>query len=1123
MDLCQDWNKENLENGIRFLYPAPKGAGMRPLGFDFVNDAAADVMRWQGFHLQLLTDQPNKSVTVTARFAGGSELQSVLAFAEAGEHSCSLALQDFEIEQAKTNIWRELVSVEITGTAKIKEAELLRGSSISLETGVLGKAGDAGETVQYTITVHNCRGRKQLVSAVQSIEGWESMYAEIVPERFLLEPYGSCEVMVSVRVHDYMPAGAHEKTTIRFIPEGDSAEAKEVSVATLRKLEHPYIYHTKEKWKEVAEAVQKEEAFHAGYEKLRMDADGWEVPPMVPFGERDYCYDTRQEHYIMSCAYLYSITGKRTYAEKIAAFFRSFIDPKEGYPVRKKGCSQSYVQEGHFFQHLALAYDMIYDSGTLSEEEHQGIEQCFRIYMEILDRHICNGHISNWVLSELTGAVYCAMVLQDFERMERFLFGPCGSFEHLVHGAFADGWWYECSVGYNIWVSSMYLHTAHALLPFGINLIHFQFPLSYGKEVSSIYKGEKRKIRHGMYNEKWGGIRKSSICIKDLFDAVIPFLDDRGVLFGINDSDEKKIEGVHFGSTFDLAYTHYKDPAYIPIIKLFDVTDPVFGHAKLPEYDLGAAYKNAYSDNIGIAMLRSQTAGRQPREQIQAVLRYGSHGYAHGHFDRTELLSVMRYGRSFYNPEHLWWGYGHFMYKFYVQNSNTKNMVVVDGKMQVPADAKRVLFYSGKHLQAAGVRTESRWGFPPFGGMIYNGDESLEARCAYNASDLPSYDAAPYGEITELTEPIAQTRVMAVLDDCIVIFDSVCGETEHRYESLMQIKGFQGLEAAGSKGSVRLVRHTGKKSDDPRSDEQFITDCFWYEADGETVARFVTKFGEGEDLRGMRSHYNEDGDFCMDVYTAWPRESSQSVGLAAEDLGRRAPYDLKVWADDNVCEELSANAWLLGARELDIKLDPDSRTLKLEIFNRPLYTEQMYPYDSKQCLFLGNAYVELENGERISLKELPAVQDNIDAGFGIGKDYEGGRVLIEGNEYPDAIPVSPADHGQSGVLEYDISNIRAVRFTGILGADNFPGAEEQRRRTYGVGQKAVHGRFVTVIEPHEGTKKIASVEGLSEDAVRIQFEDGTMQEVTAEDIDGSIAVKLATYVQGKLTQTEQTE
>lgn len=1122
MDLCQEWKQEKLRDGIRFLYPAPEGAGVRPLGFDFVNDAAADVMRWQGFRLQLATDGPNKSVTVTAGFFGGSKLQAVLAFAEAGEHCCHLALQDFDIEKAKTNIWRELVSVEVTGAMEIKSAELLRGRSIAIETDVLGKSGDIGETVQYTVTVHNCRNCRQMVSAVQAVEGWESMYAEISPEQFLLEPYGSHEVTISVCVHDYLPMGAHEKTTVRFLPEGNSAEAEEVTVATLRTLEHPYIYHTKDKWKEVAERVEKEPVFRAGYEKLRMDADGWEVPEMVPFGERDYCYDTRQEHYVMSCAYLYSITGERSYAEKIAAFFRFFIHPKEGYPARKKGCSQSYVQEGHFFQHLALAYDMIHDAGVLSEKEHQGIEQCFRIYMEILDRHVCNGHISNWVLSELTGAVYCAMVLQDFERMERFLFGPCGSFEQLSRGAFADGWWYECSVGYNIWVSSMYLHTAHALLPFGINLIHYQFPLSYGKEVGSINKGEERKIRHGMYNEKWGGIQKSSICIKDLFDAVIPFLDDRGVLFGINDSDEKKIEGVHFGSTFDLAYTHYGDPAYIPIIKRFDTTDPVFGHADLPEYDLGAAYKNAYSDNIGIAMLRSQTEGRVPRQQIQVVLRYGSHGYAHGHFDRTELLSVMRYGRSFYNPEHVWWGYGHFMYKFYVQNSNTKNMVVVDGKMQVPADAKRVLFYGGKRLQAAAVRTASRWGFPPFGGMIYNGNESLEQRCSYNASDLPSYDAAPYGEITELTEPVTQTRVMAVLDDCIVLFDSVCGETEHRYESLMQIKGFRSLEPVNDAGSVYVERHTGKKSEDPRSDEQFITDCFWYEAEGETVARFVTKFGEGEDLRGTRSRYGEEGDLCMDIYTAWPKKSVQSLGLAAEDLGAKAPYDLNVWLDDSRVDSFSANAWLLGARELDLELNPDSHTLKLEIFNRPLYTEQMYPHDSKQCLFLGNAYLWLEGGERVSLTELPAVQQNIDSGNGIGKDYEGGRVLIEGNEYPDAIPISPVDHKQAGILEYDLSGLKAVRLTGIIGADNFPGEEGQRRRTYGVGQSAVHGRFITVIEPHEGTKKVASVEGLSEDMVRIWFEDGSMQEATVEDIDGNVAVRLATYMQGTLLQTEHT-
>lgn len=1151
VDLLRDWKREAEEperagDRIRLVFPKPEGAGIRPYGFDWIHDGAMDAMGWYGFRFRLLTDRQDVRIRIRAGFAEGETLEAAFCLAEPGEHSCDIALEDFDVERAKTNIWRQLVSLEMAGpSVGILSAELLRGSRIALEHGVLGKSGNVGETVCYRVTVHNCLNRRQCVKVSQAVAGWESMYARIVPEHLCLEPYGSSQVEISVRIHDYMPPGAHEKTTVRFLPEGDTSGARELSFQTLRALRHPYIYHTKEKWQEVAENIRCNPVFEPGFKKLCGDADQWEVPPLVPFGERDYCCDTNQEHYIMSCAYVYSITGKRGYAEKIARFFRAFADPDTGYPVRKKGCSQSYVQEGHFFQHLALAYDMIYEAGVLSSEEHRGIQECFRIYMEILDRHICSGHISNWTLSELTGAVYCAMALQDFERMERFLFGPCGSFEQLSHGAFSDGWWYECSVGYNIWVSSMFLHTAHALLPFGINLIHYQFPLYYGKEIDSMNKGESREIRHGMYNERWGGIRKNYICIKDLFDAVVPFLDYRGVLFGINDSDEKKIEGVHFGSTFDLAYTHYRDPAYIPIIQGFDNVDPVFGHGELvPSVrkqdfgvstamgtgedfshgkeksteraaSTGAEYPCAFADNIGIAMLRSRTKGRSPEEQIQAVLRYGSHGYAHGHFDRTELLSVMRCGRSFFNPEHVWWGYGHFMYKFYVQNSNTKNMVVTDGKMQIPADARRVLFYSGEKLQAAGVRTTARWGYPPFGGMIYQKGESLQERSAFNASDLPSCEDAPYGEITEITEPIVQTRVMAVLDDCIVIFDSLKGEEEHRYESLLQIKGFQGLEAVGEESGLTALRHTGKKSEDPKSDEQFITDCHWYDAKGSTCARFVTKYGDGEDLRGTRSRYNEPGSLHMDVYTAWPRETIQCTGLAAEDHGQKYPYRFRLWDEEGCREDFCANPWLLGARKLDVALRPESRLLKLEFLSSPLYNEQRYPHDAPQCLFLGNARVELEDGTEVALSGLPVRQYNMDAGMGIGRDYQGGRVLIEGIEYPDAIPVSALDHSQESFLEYDLTELRAVRLTGIIGVDNFPGEENQRRMTYGVRQRSVHGRFITVIEPFGDRRCLTSVEGLSEDCVRILYEDGRQDEVSVKEISRMPWVELRTCRDGE--------
>lgn len=85
--------------------------------------------------------------------------------------------------------------------------------------------------------------------------------------------------------------------------------------------------------------------------------------------------------------------------------------------------------------------------------------------------------------------------------------------------------------------------------------------------------------------------------------------------------------------------------------------------------------------------------------------------------------------------------------------------------------------------------------------------------------------------------------------------------------------------------------------------------------------------------------------------------------------------------------------------------------------------------------------------------------------------------------------------------------------------DNFPGEEGQRRMTYGVGQRAVRGRFITVIEPFGDRKRLSSVEGLSQDGVRIRYEDGTWQEVSVKDMDGEPRVELRTCREGaKMTE-----
>ena len=1040
IDLLREWRQESLVGGVRFSYPAPEnGAGFYPYGFVRRNDSAADLVGWQGFFfaLQKKDGQEDASdlakLRVAVSFADREPLETeVTALLQGGRATVEVPLTAFPLELARGNWWEFVTAVEVTydsDALELEEGTIRHRSGVWLQMPVRGLSGDAGERIDYRGTVYNCASEPLAVTVDQVFEGWESLMTNIrlggaadacgSAGTIVLQPGEGIPLEISVTVHDYMVPGGHENTRIRVRGQGSATSAWDiVELKTLCRLPHPYLYHSAQGWKARMEDIRQYGPYQEELDGYRKEADAWTVTD--PMEGLKFCYETKVESGVMSAAYLYALTEEVKYAEKLADFFRRFSNPENGYPARKRGCSQSYVQEGHFFKHLAIAFDIIYDSGVLRREEREAVEKCFRLYMEMLDAHLLDGRISNWLLSELHGALYCALVLQDMDRALRFAFGGGGIFEQFRYGIFNDGWWHECSVGYNTWVSSILLHTARSLRPFGYDLVNADFRIPFNKEVSSTYRGEAPKVDFGMYNQKWGGNRRPSVRIKDMFDAPLPFLDDRGVLFGIADSDEKKLSGVHFGSTYDLAYYYYRDARYLPVIAR-NGTDAVFGDsaihrqaveasggsakigaAQTGEAQLGAAQLrtassgmglseaaqscaaplgNASADNIGLALLRSQKSGRPQREQIQAVLRYGSHGNAHGHFDVTDLLSVMRYGRSFFNPENCWWGYAHFMYKFYVQCSLTKNMVVVDEKMQNPADSRRILWQSGEGLQAAGIEVRTKWSYPPYGGMVYTQDgqtatkEELRRRCRMNGCFLPILEgegSPGYGELTGFTEPILQRRVMAVTDDYIVLFDYVKGEEEHCYDSLMQIKGFLGIEGS----SVKRTRHTEQMNPNPVSDAQFITDCDWYEVDGDSVARFRTVFTEehaGERLVCDRSNYNEPGILNMDIHTAWPRRTEQMVGRvavydgwAADGNGYTIPLSYRVELDGITADKGAFDGWILGRGEVSLEVKGVSQAV-LSLKQGAMHNEIGEPVRTPQGVFWGEICLELEDGKAINL------------------------------------------------------------------------------------------------------------------------------------------------------------
>lgn len=162
----------------------------------------------------------------------------------------------------------------------------------------------------------------------------------------MIEPFEYAEFVLTSEIHDYMPVGGHEKTTVCFVPSGDGASEVSLEFYSMNRPSHPLIYHTSDEWKEVGEKIEKYDKFKPEYERIKRTADEWNVPEPVPFGERDYCYNTKVEEPIVFCAYMYSLTGEKKYAEKVAHFLRYFNDPETGYPPVKRDAVRAMFRRG---------------------------------------------------------------------------------------------------------------------------------------------------------------------------------------------------------------------------------------------------------------------------------------------------------------------------------------------------------------------------------------------------------------------------------------------------------------------------------------------------------------------------------------------------------------------------------------------------------------------------------------------------------------------------------------------------------------------------------------------------------------------------------------------------------
>ena len=1123
-DLMIDFKKWDRV-GNKYIYPlTPEKNNWYNIGLVPFNDYTADVYGWYGFAFTADLHGEEEIVVTAGVLAfseiNAQEIEDTITWRATvcgdGPTRIVAPLEQFELPSCMPAKWRFLRSVEIS--RPVTDFVAVKGRSLSVDCGVLSRSAEPGETIEFEIKVLNCLDKKQAVSFEFAKEGWEVLEPQADKNPLILEPFeeGSCRV--SFEMKDDIVEGGFEKHKLFIIPNGDGAAAETVELYPVRRLPHPYISGTEKDWDEIKQKAIDYKWAADKKEFYVKRAEEWQVPK--PAKNANYLFITENAHLCYNAAIAWKLTGRREFAEKSAEFLRRVA---AGYPEKRKACHQQLVHEGEFFKSCAFAYDLIHDLDVISEADHEAILHAFRLFVNFLDWALSDGGISNWSLAEIAGALYCAMNLQDRERIDRFIYGVGGILAHLRAGVLSDGWWCECTIGYNQMAAGLFSEYTLALRPWGINLAQWWVPAQYSKHVQM-----SNTHADGLCWDIYGGNTKNYRAIEDLWDSLVAMANYRSVVQGVNDSAEEVFEGasrVAFDSRYDIAYALYGKPEYAAIIKNAGdgvCRDLIHGVAELPDAESSAHRQSCYFGNAGITVLRTRTPGRSDSEQLEVGVKYGSHGGAHGHYDRTALNAVSRNGRSLFNPENIWYSYGTYMYKFFVQNSITHNMVTVDLKLQDPQEGAQPLFHAGELFQASVVENTARWSNPPYGGWRVRSDESFADRTWTEGRYLPVPEDAPeYTKRSEFTEPVTLRRAVVVTDDYTAVFDCAEGSEEHDFDCIYHLKGLDNIEGAEKTGYSRQL------TDNLLSSGQFITEVDRYGAEDGIKLSFSYEYGEKESAKAgwmtpFRSGHNIPGTQYTDLYYIGGGELLVGNDPEFYMVAKKLWYSVR--SGDEVLADGKFGAWMFGRGHVDVDVSGRSE-LSLHVKTEDGIIDHNNQFESLKTIFWGDPYFETADGGKIYLADMAYETENVDGGFGAGVDYEGGPVKIEQEEYKRAVPGDGVDRSKESVIKIDLSGIDAVRFVTDIGGDYPVGVESRRRKFVSLRRRTKKAEFISLLETYDKEGVISGVKSSGDHEITVSLKDGREQIIRVSGLDGSgdINIEVKELKNGRVIREEYAE
>ncbi|RED98411.1 COG1470 family protein [Marinoscillum furvescens] len=693
----------------------------------------------------------------------------------------------------------------------------------------VSRSGQAGAVIRYPFSFTNDSEQPKTYSLVISNPRLLACTYELARDEVTLSPGASYKGELAVTVSDRIPPGAFEEATLRISSEGMLTGT--FQFITVRAKPHPYLLVTDELIAEAKAKMANHAWASAAFEQVKKEALSYRIPERkvitkarntLEWSSFNYKANTTEE--VFKKVLVWKFAGSEALRDEVLGFVRAVCDPKEGYVAVGAATTGVQVHEGNFFLYLAAICDVLYGEGLLSDTDKANIAATFRHYISLQGEDLTGEAIMNHEASALTGAVFAALFMEDMATLDHLMETEGGLIDQLAKGTMPDGWWFESTVNYSYVVVERFTLLAQAFENYGWNFFDRRFPIRYK---SKDYDNAKEGFT-GMKFDVWGPMNQNTIGFEEMYTGHIPLMDEKAYVVSSNDS---KATGPH--PFYELAYRHFPKDEIAWVLhhsERMGWEALLYGVPELPDVQ-DPRSKSTYVPNVGITALRSQKPGRSAADQIQAYVKYGTHGGWHGHFDRTGMLALDRYGHKYFGTEMTWYGYGNPGYKECVQTSATHNMVVVDGLQQEALPSEQLLFYAGDLMQVSAVETVARWRKIP----------------TWNIDKFPPWDDKGYAEGFE---HVQQRRITVVTDDYVVLADYVNASQRHQYDWLIHPVGFQGMTNASKKGPLQPQLETA--FDSPY---KYFNNAQWYRMKGGTVVSFQEK--------AMK----------LDVHTLWPQKA----------------------------------------------------------------------------------------------------------------------------------------------------------------------------------------------------------------------------------------------------------